>query len=223
MGSLIDLTGMRFGRWVAIERDPIVHAAGAYWICKCDCGTIRSVNTQALRKGKSTSCGCYHAELTSVINRTHGKSKTRLHNIWSSIRERCNCKTSTAYKYYGGKGIKLCKEWEDYEVFEKWALSNGYDANAKSHACTIDRIDNSKGYSPDNCRWVDSTVQANNQTRNVNVTFNGKTKTIAEWGKTKGWNYRIIYDRIQKYGWSVERALTEEPRDWGGGHCRSTG
>lgn len=152
--------------------------------------------------------------------RTHGKSKTRLYNIWASMRERCYSPNSSAYFYYGGKGIDICYEWQDYLAFEQWALNNGYDENAKSHCCTIDRIDNAKGYSPSNCRWADSVVQANNQTKNRIVTYNGTSKTIAEWSKELGWNYSVLYFRIARYGWDAERALTEPPRDWSPGKCR---
>jgi len=223
MSKLIDLTGQRFGRLTVLARDPATHKCSSYWICICDCGNRSSVSSQSLRNGVTTSCGCYQREATGNANRTHGKTKTRLYHVWESMRRRCNCNSDGAFKYYGGKGIKICDEWNDFEAFEKWAYENGYDPNAKSFKCTIDRIDNSKGYSPENCRWVDSIVQANNHTTNVKVSYNGETKTIAEWSKLLGWNYRIVYDRIVKYGWKPERAFTQQPRDWGPGRCRDSG
>lgn len=220
--ALVDLTGQRFGRWTVLAKSEIVRKAGAYWLCQCDCGTQKEVSSYALRNGDSTSCGCYHNQVISKLNKTHGKSKTRLYNIWAGMRERCNCESYPAFRYYGAKGVKLCKEWDDYSAFEAWALANGYDKNAKPHHCTLDRIDNSKGYSPDNCRWVNSKVQSNNQSRNRRIDYAGKSKTIAEWSEEKGWPYSVIYNRIVRYRWSADRALTEEPRDWGGGKCKKS-
>lgn len=223
MGKLIDLTGMKFGRWTVLEKaPPAPNSGGAYWICKCDCGTVRPVNSQSLRNGETKSCGCYHYESLSNNTRTHGKSKTRLYNIWSSMRERCYCKTSAAYKYYGEKGITICDEWKDFSAFEKWALENGYDQSAKPHQCTIDRIDNANGYSPSNCRWADSTIQSNNQTSNIIIDYCGEKKTLAEWAKDKGLRYSVIYNRIVRYGWDVERAMTEPPREWSPGKCKKS-
>lgn len=221
--SLIDLTGQRFGRWTVLEKAP-PHPSGssAYWICKCDCGTVKQVNSQMLRNGKSQSCGCLHYELQSKRASTHRKSKTRLYNVWASMRERCYCQSCDAYKYYGAVGITVCDEWKDYVAFERWALANGYNPHAKSHQCTIDRIDNSKGYSPDNCRWVDSFTQSNNQTSNILLIYNGEKKTIAEWSRKLGWKYGVIYNRIVRYGWDVQKALTTPPRDWSPGKCRNS-
>lgn len=221
MPSLIDLTGQRFGRWVVLEKAPR-HRSSVYWICKCDCGTVKAVNSQSLRKGESLSCGCYHYEELANKVRTHGKSKTRLYNIWASMRERCYCPSLPAFKYYGGKGITVCDEWQDFAVFEKWALENGYDATAKTHKCTIDRIDNTKGYSPTNCRWVDSYTQANNISSNRPITYNGKTKNLSEWCRELNLNYHLIYDRLFCYGWDVDRAFTEPVRDWSPGRCRKS-
>lgn len=220
--ELIDLTGQRFGRWEVLKKAPPGRKGSAYWVCKCDCGTIRDVCGQQLRKGNSKSCGCLHYEQFADSFRTHGKTKTRLYNIWSSMRERCYCKTASAYKYYGGKGIGICEEWQDYSAFEKWALENGYDPTAKSHQCTIDRIDSSKGYSPDNCRWVDSTVQSNNVSNNIRITYEGKTQTLAQWAREKDLPYHFLYDRIVVYGWSAEKAFTQPHRGWGGGRCRNS-
>ena len=211
---LINLVGKRFGRLTVIERDPQSKPKSVKWICKCDCGNTTSVNSQLLRNGHTVSCGCYQRERTSEVSTTHGGSKDRLFHVWSSMRQRCNNPNNHAYKYYGGKGISVCNEWNDYGVFREWALASGYNTQAKPHVCTLDRIDNSRGYSPDNCRWVDSTVQTNNQTKNIYLTFNGKTQTYAQWAKEKGWNYKVIYDRVKRYGWSEERAVTEPVRRW---------
>ncbi len=222
MPKLIDLTGQRFGRWVVLKKAPPRPSGNAYWVCKCDCGTVKEVSGQSLRNRDSTSCGCYQKERFSEMWRRHGKSKTRLYNVWSSMRERCYCPSCDAYQYYGADGITVCDEWQDYSAFERWALSHGYDPTAKSHQCTIDRIDNTKGYSPDNCRWVDSITQSNNQRKNIILVFNGESKSVAEWSRQLGWNYGVIYNRIVRYGWDVKRTLTEPPRDWSPIKCKKS-
>lgn len=221
--KLIDLTGQRFGRWTVLEKAPSrPMGSGAYWVCKCDCGNIKQVNSQILRNGRSQSCGCLHYEQQSKRASTHGKSKTRLYNVWAGMRERCYCPSCNAYKYYGAVGITVCDEWKDYVAFERWALANWYNQHAKPHQCTIDRIDNSKGYSPDNCRWVDSAVQANNTSANICISFNGKTQNLSEWCKELAMNYHRTYDRLFRYGWSVERAFIEPPRGWSPGRCKNS-
>ena len=213
MRKLIDLTGQRFGRLTVIQKAsyrPKSH--NTYWLCRCDCGNMKEVGGRNLKCGNTKSCGCYHSEQASKSNSKHRRTKTRLFNVWVSMRSRCNCKTNLAYHYYGGRGITVCDEWNDFQTFEKWAFSSGYDETAKPHECTLDRIDCNKGYYPENCRWVNSTVQANNQRSNILISFNGKTQTRAQWAREKGWRYELIRDRIDRYGWSIDRALTEQPR-----------
>ena len=104
---------------------------------------------------------------------------------------------------YGGKGIAVCEEWKDFTTFKGWALSHGYDKGL-----TIDRIKNSEGYSPENCRWADRKTQNNNTSRNRLITFNGETKTMSQWAESVGITYDALKSRLNKHGWSVERALT---------------
>lgn len=125
------------------------------------------------------------------------------------MKTRCNNPNAPPFRLYGGRGIKVCDEWlHDFPAFRDWALNNGY-----SDELTIDRIDNSRGYSPDNCRWTTYKVQANNNRHNVTVTVNGQTGTISEMCERHGIeNPHLIYDRITRLGWSAERAFTTPPR-----------
>ena len=96
----------------------------------------------------------------------HGMSKTRINNIYHSMKERCYCETQNTYKRYGGRGIKVCDEWlgkYGFRNFYNWAMSTGYDYNAKRGECTIDRINVDGNYEPSNCRWVDAKIQRSNQ------------------------------------------------------------
>lgn len=160
MGNLIDHTGQRFGRLVVIELKGFEKGGQATWLCRCDCGNQSVVIGSNLRRGTTTSCGCLRDELRIV----HGKYHTRLHNVWKLMKRRCSNPNDKRYHRYGGRGIDVCDEWRnDFGAFYAWATANGYDENAKYGECTLDRIDNDKGYSPDNCRWVDIKTQNNNR------------------------------------------------------------
>ena len=127
----------------------------------------------------------------------------RLYNIWYEAKRRCTDSKSCHYKNYGGRGIKVCDEWfNNFNAFENWALSNGYQENL-----TLDRIDFNKGYSPDNCRWATVIEQANNRSTNVYYEINGETKTLAEWCRVFGAGYDMVKARIRR-GMTICDALS---------------
>lgn len=148
-----------------------------------------------------------------VCEVTHGKSGTRLYKLWLRMKRRCNNPHHDTYKYYGGRGIKVCDQWDkDFQAFEQWALSHGYAENAPKGVCTLDRVNTDGDYSPENCRFVDMTVQMNNTRRNRKIIYNGETHTLAEWSRILDVPYSRLITRLNKYHWTVERAFTEEKR-----------
>lgn len=203
MGKLNDLTGKRFGRLTVIKRGENSKHGNAKWICNCDCGKRNVlVFGKHLCSGHTKSCGCIRIE--AEYNKTHGKAYTRIYETWSGIKRRTssrNRKNRKDYKHY--KNVGMCEEWKnDFESFYKWAMDNGYEENL-----TIDRIDNNKGYSPDNCRWATPKMQSNNKSDNHIITYKGEAKTISEWAEITNIEYQTLFHRI-KNGWSVEKAFT---------------
>ena len=207
MSAPINLTGNRFGRLVVVsEASPRYSKGGSkqrQWNCLCDCGKEIITTTQNLRRGDTKSCGCLKIETNINNATTHGGSKSKLYSVWKAMRKRCNNTHNSDYKYYGGKGIKVCDEWNnDFESFRNWSLCNGYNPEL-----TIDRIDLNKDYCPENCRWVDFKTQCNNRSTNAHYTYNGKTHTLAEWSEISGIKYSTLYHRI-KQGKTINEALT---------------
>lgn len=136
----------------------------------------------------------------------HGKRHTRLYTIYANIKTRCYNKKNIRYKLYGARGITMCEEWKnDFQSFYDWSMANGYREDL-----TIDRIDNNGNYEPSNCRWVTWRGQQNNRRNNHLIEFNGHAHTMAEWSRLIGIPYQTLVRRINVYGWSVERALTEK-------------
>lgn len=137
----LDLTGQRFGMLVAIQR------VGARWACQCDCGAYTNVPTAKLRNGHTKSCGCYRAIASRAKELRHGLSRTRTHNIWLAMRRRCSRSDQPNFKWYGGRGIRVCARWESFDHFlaDMGECPDGYE---------LDRINGDGHYEPGNCRWV---------------------------------------------------------------------
>lgn len=211
MGKLIDLTGKRFGRLTVIERAENANNGHTRWLCQCDCGGKTIVERGDLCTGKVKSCGCLNKEIAvqiGTLGATHGKSNTRLYNIWSRMKARCYNSKDTFYKIYGGRGISVCSEWRnDFQTFCDWAVSHGY-----CEGLTIDRIDNDKGYSPDNCRWASRTQQVRNRKVTKKYALNGESKTLAEWCEIYQKGYSKVWARVLRSGWTIEEALDLVPR-----------
>lgn len=168
------------------------------YVCKCVlCGKILDYSNSNVLNGKA-KCICNRKRK----DRNGFNMRSRLYNIYRSIIKRTQNPKNKDYKNYGGRGITLCKQWnDDYKKFYNWSINNGY-----SDELSIDRIDNNKGYSPDNCRWVNAKTQINNTRKNHKLTYKGETRTLAEWADKAGINYGAFKGRIYR-GWSIEQAI----------------
>lgn len=202
MPKFIDLTGQRFGRLVAIKRATNIKKR-TMWECKCDCGRTKVVDAHSLRLGHTKSCGCLGLEMLEKGRTKHGLYKTKLYGHFEKMIDRCENKNHNNYKNYGGRGIAICDEWRhNFKAFYDWSMTNGF-----REGLSIDRIDNDKGYSPDNCRWATQKEQMNNIRNNRRITYSGKTHTLSEWSEITGIGKSCLNSRIQD-GWETDELLT---------------
>jgi hypothetical protein len=198
-----DLIGSTFGRWTVIEEDGRDKRGSVMWKCRCSCGTERPVLGANLTRGLSTSCGCYSRELTAARSRTHGQIHTRLYKSWADMITRATCPNNSEYHNYGGRGITVHPQW--LASFEAFARDMG---PTHRDGLTLERVDVDGPYSPENCTWATRREQARNKRNTVRIEFRGTVKPLIEWCELMGLKYQVVYYRIHRHGWSVERALT---------------
>lgn len=209
------LIGKRFGRLVVTEawKEKEKRRDNNHTVCRCvcDCGNCVTIPSDRLKTGKTRSCGCLKSESSSsralLRNVKHGWSRTKLYKTWRDMKYRCEDPNKQRYKNYGGRGISVCKEWdESFECFRDWALENGY-----SVGLTIDRIDVNGNYEPSNCRWATKEEQGGNKQNTRWVTAFGETKTLREWSERYGIKAATIEARLLN-GWLQEEAVSSPTR-----------
>ena len=177
-GTFKDLTGTKFGRLTVTKRLPNNKFNMIVWECLCDCGNIHNVSANCLLQKQTFSCGCQKKESVSKACKTHGKSRTKLHKVWISMRGRCNNHNDKNYNHYGDRGISVCEEWDTYKCFYDWSIKNGYIEGLQ-----IDRINNDGNYCPENCAWVTSMVNMSHTSRSNHININGEIKCLSEWSR----------------------------------------
>ena len=192
-----DLTGQKFGKLTVIKCVGKNKQHNLLWLCQCECGNLKVTSSSNLIREHTKSCGCLQH------TRTITKEEDKLAKVLYGIRERCNNPNHKEYKNYGGRGIKVCEEWDNLNNFREWALNSGY-----REGLTIDRINVNGNYEPNNCRWVSMKVQQNNRRNNHYITYRGETHTLMEWSEITGINYDCLKTRINTLKWSIEKALT---------------
>lgn len=196
--------GQKFGKLTVIGTVNAKMKSGEkqwLWNVRCDCGTEKTVIPNDLITGHSVSCGCYRKH-KPCPTKTHGESHTKLHNIWCSMKRRCSPGAGRANRTYYGRGIRVCEQWNDYNVFAEWARSHGYNDNL-----SIERIDVNGDYKPDNCKWIPLAEQARNRRTTFWVELMGKRMSLAEACEICHMPYKQVFERIKKHGWSIEDAL----------------
>lgn len=203
--------GQQFGRLTVLRetsRLPI-----RTYLCRCSCGKEKTISVSNLVWGKTKSCGCLKAELTAARSTTHGcgNRKNDLYRLWGEIKTRCYNKNCKAYGWYGGRGIRMYREWkDDFHKFKEYVETT--IGQKPGPAYSLDRVNNALGYVPDNLRWASAKEQNNNRRGNVLVSCFGKAQTVPEWSRETGINRGTLYERLFILKWSAEKALTHPIR-----------
>lgn len=203
--------GTIFNRWTVIEGSFITHIHGkARSVCRClcICGKEKVVRDNALRSGKSLSCGCLQHEMLSKIAFRHGFHRTPLYKCWASMLARCRNPKNHAYSDYGGRGIGVCDEWLDFPSFKKWSDDNGY-----SIGMTIDREDNNGSYNPSNCRWISRRDNTNNRRNTIFLTAFGRTMPLSKWVEETGLLHATMMRRFKR-GVPHDQIITSPSRKY---------
>ena len=211
MSKVIDLKEKKFGKLKVIEYYGSNKNGRALWVCQCECGNKKIISAHDLRQGKTKSCGCIHKKQLINRNTKHNLTDTPLYIKWKSIKNRCYNSKDLHYKYYGGRGIKMCFEWKnDFLNFYNWAIESGYNEHLEKYGpvnTTIDRIDVNGDYEPLNCRWATRAEQNRNVRTNRYITYNGETLCLKDMAKKYNINPRTLSRRIDN-NLDIEKAIT---------------
>lgn len=192
--NINDISGKRFGRLTVMELDKSRTTRKSYWICRCDCGNIKSIRADTLKY--IISCGCEKKKQDIInlgIERNHNMTHHVLFPVWDSMMSRCYNKNNRSYKNYGARGITVCDEWKIVENFISWAESNGY-----KNGLTIERINVNGNYEPSNCTWIPPNEQSLNTTRSVYIDCKGKRIPLARTAREYGLSPSLVWHRWKR-------------------------
>lgn len=197
MSTFQNIVGRTFGRWTVLQRTEN-RGITLYWLCECACGNKAEVSGSNLRGGQSRSCGCLRSEVSSQVNRTHGRSKKKsvgekTYAAWCGMRQRCFNQNNARWADYGGRGITVCERWAN--SFENFLADMG-EPPTPLH--TVERRNNDKGYEPDNCYWATRLEQSRNRRSLHMVEFNGETMCIAAWASLLEMNRGTLKSRLKR-------------------------
>lgn len=202
---IAQVTGVKFGRLRAAKYIGPNSNGERIWECVCDCGTKKKVKGSALRSGATKSCGCYKKDVArnQKANLKHGHSvrdkQNSAYSSWTAMRNRCKNKYHHAYHLYGGRGIGICKRWNDFESFLE-------DMGDRPKGMQIDRIDNNGNYEPSNCRWATPKQQSRNRATNRFLIVDGVSKCVSEWSEIAGTKKTTIRERLRR-GWNAKDSI----------------
>jgi hypothetical protein len=200
MAEFIDLINKKFTKLTVISRAENASYGSARWNCVCDCGAKVVVNGSRLIGNGTKSCGCLQKSNARKRVLKHGMFGTKEYKTWESMIQRCTNPNSGSYKSYGGRGIKVCDEWiNSFENFHK-------DMGDRPEGMSLDRIENDKDYSPENCRWATNSQQHRNTSRVVILTFNDKSQCLLDWAKEIKVSPGTVRNRL-KQGWDLEKII----------------
>lgn len=204
--------GTQSHRWTFLEEGRTEKGRRSF-LCRCACGTERLLAPVDFLDGRTKSCGCYNAEVAKERATKHGRRSTALYQVWLRMRQRCNNPNATGYANYGGRGIRVCDEWEaSFEAFRDWVLAAGYLEGA-TYRQEIDRINNDGNYEPENCRIVLPKPNRNNTRGNRMIEAFGETKSMSDWARD--WRCAVSYyalrQRVTQAAWPPEAAISAPP------------
>lgn len=199
-----DLKEQRFGLLKVIRFHGMGHGTRKrpHWVCKCDCGNMHIASASNLQQGGVRSCGCLSKDGTRKGNYSHGLHGTAIFNTWKNMMSRCYDTSDASYIRYGGRGISVCREWHD---IKKFVADVGHRPRSD---LTLDRVNNDGNYELTNVRWATQLQQSNNRRSNRFHTFDGETRTQAEWCRIYNINQPTLCQRLRR-GWTFARAITE--------------
>ena len=193
------MIGQKYGRLTVLSKAG-TNYNGHIYECLCECGNKKIIEGKSIRNGLTKSCGCIRSEYVSNKNKKHEKVNTGAYKSWTAMKTRCTNPNTPSYKNYGERGITICYRWLNFENFY-------VDMGDRPEGKTLERIDNSKGYCKENCKWA-TTKEQNRNTRQVKLlTYQGETLCMKEWSEKLSIPYPTLQDRIRR-GWDVERTLT---------------
>lgn len=198
------MDALRYGRLEIISKAASRNGK-VYMLCRCDCGKEKEIALSSLKRGLTQSCGCYRRD-KGPGNKRHGLHASRTYKAWLSMRQRCLNVNNPAYGNYGGRGITIDPCWDTFDQFLA-------DMGEVPEGMSIERIDNEKGYGPDNCKWATRLEQGRNTRKCRVITHGGKTQTLAEWADEYGINRQTLGKRLDN-GWDMGRALTQSPLEY---------